>query len=500
MALDFIQFQNVSYHYPSSPEVLFQGLNFQLGKGWFGVAGSNGAGKSTLLKLAVGLLAAVQGGIIRPDRCVYCPQRTDHMPEGFSDFCESYSREASILKGKLGVEDDWIYRWSTLSHGERKRAQIGLALWREPDLLAIDEPTNHLDARAKAMVCEALEGFDGIGILVSHDRDLLDSLCQSCLFVDPPHATLRKGGYSKGRRTAEEESKSLEKQRRIKKQALKKLKREAGKRKDKAKQADGKKSKSGISSKDHDAKSKIDAARLTGRDGAAGKRFSQLEGRVDRAAEDLDKTRTAKEYSLGIWLPGAKSLKDRVLDLPEGVLDLGGGKMLRHPALSISPNDRIGLTGPNGVGKSTLIRKMAENFTVSPDHLTYVPQELSEARSREILAKVQSLPNEEKGRLMTIVSCLGSRPHRLLESATPSPGEIRKLCLALGMAREPHVIVMDEPTNHMDLPSIECLEQALAGCPCALVLVSHDKRFLDALTARRWSIQKAGKDGFILEE
>ncbi|ACL02233.1 ABC transporter related [Desulfatibacillum aliphaticivorans] len=500
MALDFIQFQNVSYHYPSSPEVLFQGLNFQLGKGWCGVVGPNGAGKSTLLKLAAGLLTSVQGGVVRPDRCMYCPQRTDYMPDGFSDFCGSFSREACILKGKLGVDDDWIYRWDTLSHGERKRAQIALALWREPDALAIDEPTNHLDAKAKAMVCEALEGFDGIGILVSHDRDLLDSLCRSCLFVEPPQATLRKGGYSKGRRAEEEENKSLERQRQIKKQALKRLKREAGKRKDKANQADGKKSKNGISSKDHDAKSKIDAARLTGRDGAAGKRFSQLEGRVNRAAEDLDKTRTTKEYSLGIWLPGAKSLKDRVLDLPEGMLDLGGGKMLRHPALSISPQDRIGLIGPNGAGKSTLIRKMAENFNVSQEHLTYVPQEISEARSREILAEVQNLPNEEKGRLMTIVSCLGSRPHRLLESATPSPGEIRKLCLALGMAREPHVIVMDEPTNHMDLPSIECLEQALVDCPCALILVSHDKRFLNALTARRWNIHTAGKDGLFLGE
>jgi ATPase subunit of ABC transporter with duplicated ATPase domains len=89
---------------------------------------------------------------------------------------------------------------------------------------------------------------------------------------------------------------------------------------------------------------------------------------------------------------------------------------------------------------------------------------------------------------MTIISRLGSRPQRLLESVAPSPGETRKLLLALGMTRLPYLIVMDEPTNHMDLPSIECLEAALVNCPCALLLVSHDQRFLEKLTQIRWHL------------
>ena len=89
---------------------------------------------------------------------------------------------------------------------------------------------------------------------------------------------------------------------------------------------------------------------------------------------------------------------------------------------------------------------------------------------------------------MTLVSRLGSRPARLLASTTPSPGEIRKILLARGVARGPHLIVMDEPTNHLDLPSIECLEAALAEAPCALLLVSHDARFLSKLTRTRWEL------------
>ena len=88
-----------------------------------------------------------------------------------------------------------------------------------------------------------------------------------------------------------------------------------------------------------------------------------------------------------------------------------------------------------------------------------------------------------------------------MESAAPSPGEIRKILLAIGIANVPHLIVMDEPTNHLDLPSIECLEQALAGCPCGLFLVSHDRRFLDALAHKRWHISedRKMKGNYILE-
>ena len=102
---------------------------------------------------------------------------------------------------------------------------------------------------------------------------------------------------------------------------------------------------------------------------------------------------------------------------------------------------------------------------------------------------------------MTIVSRLGSRPERLLESTEPSPGEFRKLLLALGMTYEPHIIIMDEPTNHMDLPSIECLEQALSDCPCCLVLISHDRYFLEKLTDIRWNIRQdvSIKEKYILQ-
>lgn len=102
--------------------------------------------------------------------------------------------------------------------------------------------------------------------------------------------------------------------------------------------------------------------------------------------------------------------------------------------------------------------------------------------------------------MMTMVSRLGSRPESLLQTQLPSPGETRKLLLALGMAREPYIIVMDEPTNHMDLPSVHCLETALAECTCALLLVSHDRRFLRRLVTLEWRIIAAGDGAWELKE
>ena len=137
---------------------------------------------------------------------------------------------------------------------------------------------------------------------------------------------------------------------------------------------------------------------------------------------------------------------------------------------------------------------------VSRDKLVYLPQEIPADRAQAILAGALALSRSDLGHLMTVISGLGSRPERLLQSSEPSPGETRKLLLAMGVVREPEIIVMDEPTNHLDLPSIELLEHALADCPCGLLLVSHDRRFLRATTRREWLIAPGAPHELALSE
>lgn len=486
--------QNVSFSYENSQEPILEDVTVHFPTGWTGVVGANGTGKTTLLKIAAGELKPERGFVHSPGSVVYCPQRTDDMPGLLPEFLSADDSDAYELRYRLGVELDWKDRWETLSHGERKRAQIAVALWQQPDVLAVDEPTNHIDSVARKMLAEALRTFKGIGLLVSHDRDLLDSLCRQCLFVEPPGVVMRSGNFTETSAQAAKDRESIRDQYEEVQASFKKIQREAQNRIREASNADRKKYKHGLRRGDSDAREKLDMVRIHGSDGNAGRFASQLEGRVRQAEEKLSDIKVKKEYNLGIWLPGAKSHKNWLFTISDGELELGEGRKLIFPELSMAPDDRIALTGPNGAGKSTLIRHILEHLNIPEERLVYLPQEIDIETSRKIKADVEKLSNQELGQVMTIVRRLGSHPQRLIESPDPSPGEIRKILLALGIARAPHLIIMDEPTNHLDLPAIECLEDALADCPCGLLLVSHDMRFLKKLTRLQWRIE-VGADG-----
>jgi ATPase subunit of ABC transporter with duplicated ATPase domains len=485
-----IDFIDVAFAYPGMTAPLIEDLTCRFAPGWTGIIGANGAGKSTLLKLAAGLLEPDAGEIRGGGFAIYCEQRTDDVPALFEDLARAEDENAILIKLDLGIAPDWASRWKTLSHGERKRAQVGLILWRRPDVLAVDEPTNHLDIEARALLAAALRRFRGVGLLVSHDRELLDALCDHSLFVEPPLCEMRRGGYTRAHQERGREEASLRRRHDLARAATKKLEREASRRREAAASSDARLSKKGLELRDHDGRARINRARLTGKDAVAGKLLRQIQGRLRQARGKEGAVRAKKTYGTGIWLAGARSKRDALFTVTKGEIDLGGGRVLSHPDLVMRPDDRIALTGPNGSGKSTLVRTIVSTLDLPVERVTYVPQEIDIEAAAGILDRARALPKDKLGFMMTVVSRLGSRPHRLLESAEPSPGETRKLLLAMGIANEPHLIVMDEPTNHMDLPSIECLEDALMDCPSGLLLVSHDVHFLRRLTKKRWHIAR----------
>lgn len=486
-----VAFRNVSFSYDSSEEPLFADLSAHFPPGFTGVVGANGAGKTTLLRLVIGELVPSSGSIEGAADAVYCAQRTDHPPQKLKAFLEDWDGQACELRSRLNIGNDYLQRWDSLSHGERKRAQIANALWQSPSVLAIDEPTNHIDIQARELLMTGLRQFPGVGLIVSHDRELLDQLCSQCLWLEPPEASVYTGGITQAREQKQSARDTAVRERKKLLNENKRLQREIVKRREEASKEHRVRSKKGLSKNDSDAREKINRARVT--DSGAGSPYRQLSGRSAQLQVRLEAARTRKDYATGIWLDGSKSPRDAVLKLDAGETALADGRVLRWPRLNIKPDDRIAITGNNGVGKSTWINYTLAMLNVPPENVVLLPQEVAAATAREVMAEVRALPKAQLGHIMNIVSRLNSRPGRLLESRQPSPGEVRKLLLAMGMSRLPHIIIMDEPTNHLDLPSIEALEAALADCPCALLLVSHDRRFIENVGARTWSIEADGQ-------
>ncbi len=483
----FLTFQDVSFAYDGSCEPVISRASFTLRPGWTGVLGANGAGKTTLLRLAIGTLTPIYGRIDFSGIGLHCEQRTDVEPAGLQALLSAEDSRAQRLIQLLGLGTDWADRWRTLSHGERKRAQLAMVMHGDPDLLAVDEPTNHLDRETREIVQRALSSFSGIGLLVSHDRDLLDELCGQCLCLEPPGIKLRPGGYTRGVRQMELERTANARERAWAAQEAAHLRREIHARREQAAKAERQRSKRGLAKHDSDARAKVNAARVA--DHGSGSRIRQLEGRFQQSLDRKQRIVVQREHSMGITLAGQRSPRPRLLWLPEGEISLGQGRALRIPSLVIGPDDRIGVTGPNGSGKSTLLRHILQAMDPAPGMAAHIPQEIDASGSREILGTFKALPSSGLGKAMTIVRRLGSDPIRLLQSAEPSPGELRKLLLASHIGADPCLFILDEPTNHLDLPSIECLEEALRGCRAALLLVSHDQRFLSALTRRSWDIR-----------
>ena len=179
----FVSVRDLDFAYSNSPQSLFEKLTAVFPRGFTAVVGANGAGKSTLLKLMAGYLKADSGTLSGTSNATYCEQRTDDAPPVLVEMMADWDAEAFELRGRLRVPDDCLRRWSQLSHGERKRVQIACALWQRPNLLLLDEPTNHIDGDARQLLVDALDQFKGVGVLVSHDRELLDALCEQTLWL-----------------------------------------------------------------------------------------------------------------------------------------------------------------------------------------------------------------------------------------------------------------------------------------------------------------------------
>jgi ATPase subunit of ABC transporter with duplicated ATPase domains len=485
--------KNLHFKYKNSVIPIFENLDLEFEEGWCCIVGSNGSGKSTLLKLISKEMNCEEGSIKGNDLTHYCMQSTEQIPSNLEDFMLTYTSKAFKIRDMLNINDSWLYQWDTLSFGERKRMQIAVAIFEEPDVLLVDEPTNHLDTKSKNIVLKALKSFKGIGILVSHDRELLDSLSQATIILKNKNIFSFKTSFSKAMNEFHINMEFLEKNQSKQYSELKKLKKSIQNQHEKVSQSKKRMSKKDLDRNDKNSKTKIDLARFTGKDKNDGKELVKLKSKQSKLLSNIVKN--DKVFELGIEFHDSKNKNIFPIVIKKNILNLSETKQLSYQLLAINEYDKIGIIGENGAGKSSFLNHLLSTVDLKNEYL-YIPQEITQEESKKVFDGINDLTNDKKGEIYTIVRKLASDPIKLQDSFIPSPGEVRKLMIAKGLLERPSLIILDEPTNHMDLDSIISLEIALKEYKGTMIVISHDKTFLDAIITETWEFKKDDEDRY----
>ena len=492
---------NLSFNYLGRGGWLFESVNLTLHPGWTAFAGANGSGKSTLADLIAGVLAADSGTIRHSGQVCLCTQVFGGIEVDDYQYLYDYSSDSVRLRRLLALDEEMFERAGTLSGGERKRLQLYLALSRSPSVLILDEPTNHLDARSKNIILSALYGYDGVGILISHDRAFMDSLARrtiifSCEGEDRPvqldDIPLPASAAFSER---EERRASILSRRAALAGNLASLGRAESGLEERIRASSSRMSKRGIDARDHDAKGKIDAARLTGKDRRDGDRKKALESRMDDVRKRLDSLGEVRLRKSGLSAPSFSSLHS-ALHIPP--TDIAAGSYTLHVAMmDFPPASRTRIDGDNGAGKTLLVKHLvtAARERWGDDAVAYIRQEYSPDDEALICSRYYELDDAGRGSVVSDLYRLGSDPASFLSGNGISPGELRKLDFLLSVRSAPALLVMDEPTNHLDITSVMALEQMLSSSGLTLILVSHDAAFSTRLCDRTVEVVRNGSTG-----
>jgi ATPase subunit of ABC transporter with duplicated ATPase domains len=491
----FVRLSGLSFSYADSVSILSD-VTLTLAPGWTGVVGANGNGKTTLLRLISGDLEPASGHVYLdpPSAAIQvCAQTVETMTPEIASFAQALDGIARRIHGELRLDPAMLSRWTTLSPGERKRWQVGAALAAEPSILMLDEPTDHLDVEARELLVVGLERFRGVGIVVSHDRALLDRITGYTVRVHDGGARIWRGGYSDAKRAWEaEEREHHAKYEHLKHQRETLVRRLA----DKRRLAMSAESEANAGTRkrmkfrgDHDATSML----AKGKAEMASRRLSRdagiLRASVDRVAVKLGDYKFRKDKGRSVFVDYVPAPAAKIFTLDEAAISAGGVPILEDVHLAVLRDAKIRVAGPNGIGKSTLLAAMMRGAHVATSRILYLPQELTARDGAALLHSVRELPSCERGRVLSLIAALGVDPDRLLESAAPSPGEARKLAMAYGLGRQVWAMVLDEPTNHLDMPAIERLEEALIEYLGAMVIVTHDDALARKCTSIEWRLE-----------
>jgi ATP-binding cassette subfamily F protein uup len=431
-----------------------------------GLIGRNGTGKSTLLKVVRGLVPLDDGAIERRDGLrIALVEQEPVLPAPPAE----HDWKLAMYLERFAV--DLARAAATGSGGERKRAALAAAFAAEPDLLLLDEPTNHLDIAAIETLQQLL-GEVGTALIITHDREFLDAVATRIVELDRGVLRSYQGNFARY-----QELKDLE------------LASES------------------VSNARFDKQLAQEEVWI--RKGVEARR-TRNEGRVLRL-EQLRRERAARRERIGrvnLQVDAGERSGKLVAELEEVSLSFGELKVIDRLSARVMRGDRVGLIGANGAGKSTLIRLILG--TQAPDsgtvrlgtnlNIAYFDQMRAALDPERTVADTISPGSDwveigtQRKHISSYLQDFLFSPRRAQSPVRMlSGGERNRLLLARLFARPANLLVMDEPTNDLDIDSLELLEQTLAEYPGTVLLVSHDRRFLDNIVTQTIAAEGQGR-------
>jgi len=430
------------------------------------LVGRNGSGKSTLLKIAAGLVEAQDGEIFRqPSATIrYLPQAPDF--DGFATVrayveaglgpADDPHRVTYLLDhlGLTGEEDP-----ETLSGGEARRAALAKVMAPEPDILLLDEPTNHLDLQVIEWLEDELVRSSSALVVISHDRRFLERVSRSTVWLDRGQTRRLEKGFA---HFEEWRDQILEEEERDQHKLGRQIVRE-----------------------EHWLRYGVTARRKRNMRRLGDLQAMRQRFRTRRGPEGLASMAASEANESGKLVIEAKGIAKSFGDLV----------VVRDFSTRIQRGDRIGLVGPNGAGKTTLLKMLTGEL--APDsgsvrlgvnlEVATLDQKREAVDPQETLAHYLTDGRGEtvvvNGEERHVVSWMKDFLFKPEQARTPvrelSGGERARLILARVLARPSNVLVLDEPTNDLDMETLELLQELVAGYPGTVILVSHDRDFLD---------------------
>ncbi|MES2835008.1 MAG: ABC-F family ATP-binding cassette domain-containing protein [Pseudomonadota bacterium] len=498
---------------------LFDNLSLALARERTGLVGRNGAGKTTLLRLIAGMAEPAEGAVARAGTVGWLAQRgepaADETVGHTLGVAEPLAVLARVLAGEGTADDlaeaDWSLEarldevlaevglgglstdrlTASLSGGEQTRLRLAALFLVRPDLILLDEPTNNLDTEGRAIVTEAIARWPGGAVVVSHDRALLRRM-DRIVELSGLGASSYGGGYDLYAERKAAERAAAERDLETAEQDARRVARESQKAVEKKTRRD----RAGQAYAMSGSAPKIVL-------GAMARRAEESSARENRLA-----TRLKEDAGAALGEAREKVERARALDIPMPPTGLAAGRtvltvdeacwgpVLKPVSLKLVGPERVAVTGPNGAGKTTLLKLIAGELTPAegrverPVEAALLDQDAAILRPDETLVEAyrrmnpEATPNDAHAALARF---LFRNTAAQRTAGTLSGGERLRAALACVMsgAKPQQLLILDEPTNHLDLDSIAAVEAALRAYDGALIVVSHDRDFLDAIGIER---------------